>query len=102
MLSELWSDIRYRMRAIFRRGAVERELDDELRFHVERETEKHVRAGVEPLEARRRALVAFGGVNRIKEDTRDVRGTVFLDTTVQDFRYAARGFRAKPAFTLGV
>src|SRR5262249_31581174 len=102
MLSELWSDLRYRMRAVFRRRAMERELDEELRFHVDRETEKHVRAGIDPGEARRRALVDFGGVSRIKDDTRDVRGTLLLDTTLQDLRYAMRGFRARPAFTLGV
>ena len=51
MLSELWSDLRYRARAFFRRRSMERELDAELRFHIERQAEEYVRAGVQPDEA---------------------------------------------------
>jgi putative ABC transport system permease protein len=101
-LYELWSDLRYRLRGIFRRDRVEAELHDELAFHVERETEKYVGQGIAPAEARRRALVAFGGVDRIKDDARDARGTMLLETTLQDLRYAARSLRAKPALTLGI
>lgn len=102
MLSELWSDIRYRARALFNRRAVERDLDEELRFHIEREAEKLVRLGVPAAEATRRATLAFGGIDRIKDDSRDNRGTVFVETMFQDIRYAFRGLRARPAFTLGV
>jgi predicted permease len=102
MFDELWSDVRYRMRALLRRGSVERELSDELRFHIERETEKYERAGLSRADAERRARLAFGGVERAKEASRDGRGTVFIETTLQDVRYAIRGLRSKPAFTVGV
>jgi len=71
MIAEIASDIRFRLRALFRRGAVERELDDELQFHLAQETEKYIRAGDSPDEARRKARAAFGGVERIKDDTRE-------------------------------
>ncbi len=102
MLAELWSDLRYRWRALVRRDALERELDDELRFHLEREAERYERDGVPRAEARRRARLAFGGVERAKEASRDARGTVLVESIAQDLKYAARGLRAKPAFTMGV
>ena len=98
MISELWSDLRYRLRSIVRRDNVERELDDELRFHLEREAEKMKRLGVSPEEADRRARLAFGGVDRIKEDSRDARGTRLFEHLVQDSRYAIRGLRSRPGF----
>jgi predicted permease len=102
MLSELWSDVSHRARALFRRETVERELDDELRFHIERETEKYERLGMRHADAVRQARLAFGGADRTKEESRDARGTALLETLLQDLRYAARGLRAKPTFTLGV
>ena len=101
-ISDWMSDLRYRMRALFRRAELERELDDELRFHIERETEKHVRAGVDRAEAARRARLSFGGVDRVKEDSRDARGVRVLEIVVRDLRYAIRGLRAHPGFTLAV
>jgi putative ABC transport system permease protein len=102
MLSELWSELRYRLRAIARRGSVERELDDEVRFHLEREIEKHVQRGVPPADARRLAAVSFGGVTRIKDDTRDARGIGLWERGAQDARYALRGLRARPLFAAAV
>jgi predicted permease len=99
VLSEFWSEVRYRLRALFRRDAIERELDDELRFHLEREAEKSVAAGLPREEAMRRARLTFGGVDRIKEDDRDSRGVALLEHLVQDVRYALRGLRAQALFT---
>ena len=96
------SDLLYRLRAILRRGAMERELDDELRFHLERETEKLVQSGLSRDDATRQARLAFGGIERIKDDTRDTRGVAWLDVMKQNLRYAVRGLRAKPGFTAAV
>ena len=98
MLSQFWSEFRFRVRALLQRADVERELDDELRFHLEREAEKYAAAGVPQRDAMRRARLAFGGVDRIKDDTRDARGVTFIDHLIQDVRYALRGFGAQPLF----
>lgn len=99
MLSELWSDLRYRLRALVQRGEVEHELAAELRFHIEREAEKYVAMGVSREDALRRARLAFGGVERVKEASRDAHGTRFVETTAQDFRHALRALRRTPGFT---
>jgi len=102
MLADLWSDVRFRLRALFRRAEVERELDDELRFHLEHEAAKHERYGVPREEAERRARLTFGGFDRVKEDTRDARGVQALENAMRDLRYAVRGLRTHPGFTLAV
>jgi putative ABC transport system permease protein len=94
------SDLLYRLRAIFRRNAVERELDDELRFHFERQVEKYVRSGLTQAEAARRARLEFGGLEQVKEECRWARGVSALESTAQDLRYAVRSMRRSPAFTL--
>lgn len=92
-------DLRFRLRAIFRRGRVERELDDELRFHVEQAAAAHEREGCAPDEARRRARLQFGGLEQIREDCRDARGVILVDSVVRDVRYAVRGLLRSPGFT---
>jgi predicted permease len=101
-LSDLLSELRYRFRVVFRKRAVENELDEELRFHIEQEARKLEASGLTTYEAHRQARIAFGGVERIKDDTRDVRGVSWLEVLRQDLRYAARGLRARPAFTASV
>jgi len=96
------TDLRYRLRALFHRGALERELDEELQFHIEREIEKRVRAGMTIDDATRTARLAFGGVERVKDESRDARGIALLDVISQDLRYAARGLRLRPGFTAAV
>ena len=101
-LSDALSELRYRFRAIFRKRAVEHDLDEELHFHIEQETRKLEASGLSPDEALRQASIAFGGIERTKDDTRDVSGVSWLEILLQDFRYAARGLRARPAFTASV
>ena len=102
MLSQVLSDIRYRLRALFARASVERELNDELRFHVEREAEKYERQGMSRDAALRRARLQFGGIEQMKEASRDARGTARLESIGRDLRYAMRSLRSRPAFTLTV
>lgn len=102
MFERLLSELRHRWRALAHRGEVEAELDDELRFHLEREAAKLVKGGVPPHEAARRARVALGGVERIKDDARDVRGTVVLEQWLADLRHTVRALAARPVFTVGV
>jgi predicted permease len=90
-----------RLRALLRRGAAERELDEELRFHLDMETAKNVRAGMEPTSARRRALRDFGGIEVTKEAHRDVRGRgPWIEELAADSRYALRTLRRAPVLAL--
>ncbi|HEV2499877.1 MAG TPA: ABC transporter permease [Terriglobia bacterium] len=93
------SDLVYRLRALFRRGAVEADLSDELRFHYEQEVEKHVNAGLSRQEAQRQAALSFGGIEQTKEECRDARGIRFIETILQDVRYGLRQLRRNPGFT---
>ena len=61
MVSELLSDLRYRFRALFHRGAMDRDLDQELQAHLAFDTEKRMHAGLAPAHAARHAKIAFGG-----------------------------------------
>ncbi|MFI5006631.1 MAG: ADOP family duplicated permease [Solirubrobacterales bacterium] len=94
--------IRLLTRALLRRETVERELDDELKLHLDLETERHRRAGMSPEDARRAALLTFGGVDRVKEEVRDSWRVRFLETLVQDTRYGLRSLRRNPGFSLVV
>jgi putative ABC transport system permease protein len=91
--------VRRAVRALLRKRDVEREMADEMRFHVEMEAEELRRAGMAPAEARRRALVAFGGVERFKEEARSGRALRWLEDLGADLRFAARSLRRSPAFT---
>jgi putative ABC transport system permease protein len=96
------ADLRSRVRAIFRRPVVERELGEELQFHLDQEIDKHVRAGLTPQDARRRALADLGGIESTREAVRDARGTRTVDALRQDLRYAVRVMTRTPGFTVAV
>jgi hypothetical protein len=74
------AELRGRARALFGRDTLERDLGDEIRFHLEMETEANIHRGMSPEEARRRARLAFGGVERVREEHRDARGLRLLGT----------------------
>lgn len=91
-----------RLGEAFSQRRIARDLDDELRTHLELEVEHNVARGMTEAEARRQALLAFGGVQRFREETRDARGFAVLERIAQDVRFAVRRLRRTPAFTVGV
>jgi putative ABC transport system permease protein len=95
-LAETWK----RMRSIGRRDAIEQGLDDEIRFHLDQQTEKNRRAGMTPDQARREAQLRFGALERTREDTRDEVRPALLEDAIRDFRYAARLLARSPGFTI--
>jgi len=91
---------RKRVRALLHTETVDRELDEELAFHLEMETEKHVRLGLTPEQARRKARLAFGAVRQHKAETRDARWMSWLPGVSLDLRLGARMLRKYPGLTL--
>ncbi|HEV2618090.1 MAG TPA: ABC transporter permease [Candidatus Acidoferrales bacterium] len=87
-----------RARSLFRRSAVDGDLDEELRFHVERQTAVNIAAGMPPAEARREALREFGGVEGLKEECRDMRKINWSQDLAQDLRYGLRMLGKSPGF----
>src|SRR5690606_15158647 len=95
----LVAEIRERLRAIFFLSREDRELDEELRFHLDMQTEEYTRRGMDPAEARRQAVLRLGGLAQVREATRDARGVRWLDDVVADTRYAFRTLLRRPIFT---
>lgn len=96
------SDVAERLRALLRRNREDRELAAELAFHLDMETEKGVRDGLTPADARRRAHLALGNVARVTEEVRDARGTRLLEELRQDVVFGLRTFRRHAVFALSV
>jgi predicted permease len=89
-----------RLRSLARADELEQGLDEEIRFHLERQIEKHLRAGMAPEEARRQAYLKFGGVDGAKEGTRDEIRPVLLQDSLRDLRHGMRALRRAPGFTV--
>lgn len=92
-------DLRIRLRSLFRRGSVERELDEEIRFHFDHEVEKYIRSGMSEQEAERRAHLAFGGQAQVAQECREARGIGAVEHLRQDLRYALRSLSKNRGFT---
>ena len=92
-------DLRFRLHTLFRRNVAEDDLDDELRFHLERAAEQHVARGLSTREAWRRARLEFGQVDAVKDDCRQSWGIRQLDALQQDVTYALRLIRKHPGLS---
>jgi len=98
----LWSRLRSWVQTMLRRSRMESEMDAELRFHIEAFAEDLVRGGLSRQEAVRRARIAFGGIERAKEECRNERRVSLVDSLIEDMRFSVRQIRRNSGFTLAV
>ena len=89
-----------RLASFFKRADRDRDLDAELQAHIAFATDENIRAGMKPDEARRQAMLRFGGLESAKELHRDARSLPFLECLLQDLRYSFRAMVREPGFTL--
>ena len=99
-MHELFRSLIHRLAALFRRRRLEDDLGEELRSHLEMSVELNMRKGMSAEEARREALLSFGGIEQTKELYRDQRGLPIIETTLQDLRFGLRMLRRSPGFSL--
>ena len=89
----------HRLRTHFRKQELDQELSEELAFHIQKETEENIAAGMSAEESRYAALRKFGGVDQVKEECRDAWGLRFIDTVLHDLRFGVRMLAKNPGFT---
>src|SRR5206468_4171566 len=90
--------VRMRVRSLIARDQLDTELDEELRYHLERQVEDDIARGMRPADARRKALGSLSGLTQRKEECRDMRGWNFTDNLQQDLRFALRQLRKNSGF----
>jgi len=91
-----------RVTSFLRKGQLERELDDELRASIDLLAEEHMKKGVDPQDAIRRARIELGGVDQVKEEVRGVRGLPMLDSVIRDLSEGMRSLVRSPGFSIAV
>jgi len=97
--TEFFRTLLTRFSAMFRKRRLDSDLDEELRAHLEMAIDANIHRGMNKQDARRQALLEFGGVEKTKQVYREQRGLPMIETSLQDLRYALRLLRANPAFT---
>ena len=93
------TDLRLRLRALFRRADVEQEIDEELRFHVDHQVAAYMAKGYDRSAATRQVRLEFGPVDELKEEYRDALGIRLVDDVLRNVRYVVRGLWRARAFT---
>ena len=99
-MSRLFAQWRLRVRSLLKRTAVDQELDEELQYHLDREIQEGLAAGLSKQEARYAALRALGAITQNKEHCRDIRRVNWIEDLAQDIRYGVRALRKNPAFSM--
>src|SRR5437762_12089250 len=98
-MTDLFRQALNRLRAFFRKEPLDSDLDAEMAAHLELAIEENLQRGMPPEEARRQALIRFGGTEQVKLQHRETRGLPILEIFSSDLRYAVRGLSRSPGFT---